>query len=219
MASRLQTQVILAITVVVWGALLFVQGVTLKASYLRPYSLVVGILIFLEIAFDRWLWRIPVVARVLRCPVLRGTWKGQLRSTWKDPRTRQSIEPIDVFLVVHQTYSTVSVRLVTAESSSRSLVASLQTPRDDVPTLSSTYQNVPDLLRQDHSRIHHGALMLDVQGQPANRLEGCYWTDRDTKGELVLGSRSREIYTSFEEASTSRWSGEPTSEASDTGGG
>ena len=120
MAGKLQTQVILATTVVVWGALLLIQGVTLKASYLRPYSLVVGILILLQVVFDRWLWRVPAVARVLRCPVLRGTWKGQLRSTWEDSKTGQRIEPIDVFLVVRQTYSTVSIRLMTAESSSRS---------------------------------------------------------------------------------------------------
>jgi hypothetical protein len=94
---------------------------------------------------------------------------------------------------------------MTKESSSRSLVASLEVSRDEVPTLSSMYQNMPDLLKQGRSRIHHGALMLEVQGNPANRLKGYYWTDRDTKGEVSLDARSKKVYTSFDEAAAAIW--------------
>ena len=205
MTSRFQAQVIIGIAVLVWALMLLTEGVTLKASYLQPYSLAVGVVILLLFAFDHWLWRIPLLARVLHCPLLRGTWRGQLRSTWKDSTTSQGIEPIDVFLVVRQTYSTISQRLMTKESSSRSLVASLEVSRDEVPTLSSMYQNVPDLLKQGRSRIHHGALMLEVQGNPANRLKGYYWTDRDTKGEVSLDARSKKVYTSFDEAAAAIW--------------
>jgi hypothetical protein len=205
MTSRFQAQVIIGIAVLVWALMLLTQGVTLKASYLQPYSLAVGVVILLLFAFDHWLWRIPLLARVLHCPLLRGTWRGQLRSTWKDSTTSQAIEPIDVFLVVRQTYSTISQRLMTKESSSRSLVASLEVSRDEVPTLSSMYQNMPDLLKQGRSRIHHGALMLEVQGNPANRLKGYYWTDRDTKGEVSLDARSKKVYTSFDEAAAAIW--------------
>jgi hypothetical protein len=205
MTSRFQAQVIIGIAVLVWALMLLTEGVTLKASYLQPYSLAVGVVILLLFAFDHWLWRIPLLARVLHCPLLRGTWRGQLRSTWKDSTTSQAIEPIDVFLVVRQTYSTISQRLMTKESSSRSLVASLEVSRDEVPTLSSMYQNMPDLLKQGRSRIHHGALMLEVQGNPANRLKGYYWTDRDTKGEVSLDARSKKVYTSFDEAAAAIW--------------
>ena len=173
--------------------MLLVQGVPLKASYLQPYSFAVGVVILLLFAFEQWLWRVPPLARLLHCPVLRGTWKGQLQSNWIDPATGHGIPAIELYVVVRQTYSTISLRLMTTESTSRSLVASLEAPHDDVPRLASTYQNIPGLLIQDRSRIHHGALMLEVYGNPANRLGGSYWTDRDTKGQLSLDSRAEKL--------------------------
>jgi len=201
MPTRTQVQVMLVIAVIVWAILLFVEGVTLKPSYLKPFSLTVAVVIVILLAFERWLWRIAPVARALHRPVLRGTWKGQLTSNWTDPDTGQEIAPIDIFLLVRQTYSTVSLRLMTHESTSRSLVASLESRRDEIATLSSTYQNIPGLLIQDRSRIHHGALILEVHWTPAKHLSGFYWTDRDTKGEVSLESRSKNVYTNFDEAS------------------
>ena len=200
MTSRSHVQTIISLAVLVWAAILLAQGVTLKTTYLQPYSLAVSVVLLLLLAFERWLWRFPPVARALHRPVLRGTWKGQLSSTWTDPSTGTRVEPVDVYLAVRQTYSTVSLRLMTKESISRSLAASLEAPTDDIPTLSSTYQNIPGLLIQDRSRIHHGALMLEVHGSPPRQLKGFYWTDRDTKGEFLFDSRSRKVHTSFDEA-------------------
>ena len=42
MASRSQIQVAITVAVVVWAGMLAAQGVTLKTSYLRPYSVAVG---------------------------------------------------------------------------------------------------------------------------------------------------------------------------------
>lgn len=205
MLNKIQVQIVLGLAVVVWAVLLFVEGVHLKASYLKPYSVVVTVVVVGLILFDRWLWRIPPIARALHRPILRGTWKGQLLSNWINPETQQGIGPIEAFLLVRQTYSTVTLRLMTKESTSRSLVASLDSPRDDIARLSSTYQNMPGLMIQDRSRIHHGALMLEVHGSPANRLIGSYWTDRDTKGEVSLETRSPKVYTSFSEAVSASW--------------
>ena len=205
MPSRTQVQVVLVLAVLVWAGLLFVEGVTLKPSYLKPFSITVSVVILVLLAFERWIWCIPPIARALHRPVLRGTWKGQLSSNWTDPETQQELAPIEVFLLVRQTYSTVTLRLMTKESTSRSLVGSLDSPRDDVARLSSTYLNIPGLMIQDRSRIHHGALMLEVHGNPANRLVGSYWTDRDTKGEVALETRSPKVFTSFTEASSVSW--------------
>ena len=201
MATRTYVQVVITLAVAVWAAMLLVEGVTVKASYLQPYSLTVGVVVVVLFAFDRWLWRVPLVARALHCPVLQGTWHGQLRSSWVDPTTGLSVGPVDVFLAITQTYSRISLRLMTPESASRSLVVSLDAPRDDIARVTSTYQNVPTLLIQDRSRIHHGALLLDVEGSPVSRLVGSYWTDRDTKGEVCFETRSKKVCTSFREAS------------------
>ncbi len=205
MQSRSQLQVGIGVVVVVWALLLLISGITLKPSILKPLSLAISIAYFLLLAFDRWLWRIPFVARLLRHPVLLGTWRGNLVSNWIEPSSDEEVVPIEVFLVIRQTYSTLSLRLMTSESSSRSLVVSLDAPRDDIARVSSTYQNMPRLLVQDRSRIHHGALMLDVEGLPANRLIGSYWTDRDTKGELSFNARLPKVSTSFDEARNAAW--------------
>src|SRR5437660_1094495 len=122
MPTRAQFQIAIGIAVVVWATILLVEGVALKPSYLKPYSLAVGAVVLCFLSFDRWLWRFRPVARLTHRPVLRGTWKGRLVSTWVDPTTGRVVDPIDVFLVVRQTYSTISMRLVTPESTSVSLV-------------------------------------------------------------------------------------------------
>lgn len=76
MANRVQVQVIIGVAVVVWAVMLLVQGVTLKTSYLQPYSFAVGVVILLLFTFDRWLWRISLFARALNCPVLRPDFDG-----------------------------------------------------------------------------------------------------------------------------------------------
>ena len=206
MPSRTQVQIVLVIAVIVWAVLLFLEGVTLKPSYLKPFSITVAVVVLSLLVFERWLWCIRPVARAFHRPVLQGTWKGQLRSTWKDASMGEQIEPIDVFLTVRQTYSAIALRLMTSESVSTSLVASLEAPRDEVATISSTYRNVPRLLVRDRSSIHHGALMLEVTGTPAKLLQGCYWTDRDTKGELVLNAHTKKLCTNFKEADVVDWS-------------
>jgi hypothetical protein len=200
MPSRSQFQVAIGIAAVVWAGMLLLQGAALRASYLRPYSFAVGAVIFCFLVFDRWLWRLKPVASIAGRPVLRGTWKGLLTSTWIDPSTGKQIPPIGVFLVVRQYYSMLSMSLVTTESPSTSLVGALDAPRHGVPTVSATYRNTPRLLLQNHSRIHHGALVLEVHGSPPTRLTGSYWTDRDTKGELTFDGRSSKLHTDFASA-------------------
>lgn len=205
MPRRSQLQAIIGVVVMLWAALLFASGVTLNPSYLKPLSLAISITYFVLLAFERFLWRIPIVARLLQRPVLRGTWRGTLESDWIDPVTGEAAGVVEVFLAVRQTYSTIAMRLMSRESSSRSLAAALDTPRDDVATASSTYQNVPRLLIQGRSRIHHGALMLEVHGSPPTQLVGSYWTDRDTKGEVHFTARLRKVFTSFDEAAGAAW--------------
>jgi hypothetical protein len=203
--SRSQIQITIGIAVVVWAALLLVQGVTLKANYLRPYSLAVSAAVLALLIFDRWLWRLAPIQRLVKRPLLHGTWRGELLSSWTDPKTGKGVDPIVTYVAFKQTYSGISMRLMTKESSSRSLVAALDNSNDQLPLLTSTYVNTPQLLIQGRSRIHHGAVMLDVHGNPPDRLTGTYWTDRDTKGQLNLSARTRALYTSFEEAANANW--------------
>lgn len=200
MISRTQSQVAITIAVLVWAAMLTAQGVSLKVSYLRPYSLVVGVVGVLLIAYERWLWRWPGVRRLVRQPDLQGTWRGTLHSTWIDQSTQQRVKPITVFLAVTQTCSTVTPRLFSKESASESLASSLEPSRKGAPAVIwTTYANTPGLLIQGRSRPHHGAMKLEVYNEPPS-LKGRYWTDRQTSGEVVFDRHTRRVHTTFESA-------------------
>ncbi|MHB1734185.1 MAG: hypothetical protein ACYCU8_12205, partial [Ferrimicrobium acidiphilum] len=110
MLSKIQVQIVIGAAVVVWAVLLFVEGVPLKTTYLKPYSVVVTVVVIGFILFDRWMWRLPGVSRLVRRPVLQGTWKGTLQSNWKDPDTQEGIEPVAAFFAIRQTFSTISLR-------------------------------------------------------------------------------------------------------------
>lgn len=200
--SRGRIQAVIVTTVAVWVALLFLQGVDLRLSYLRPYSLVVSIVLLAFYAFDRWLWQVQPIPRLLGRPVLAGTWKGELRSDWKGEPPGEVIQPILAFLAIRQTYDSLTIRLLTAESFSRSQTAELQRSADGVPEVITTYQNIPELLLRERSPVHFGAMRLEVHGQPGSRLEGYYWTDRDTKGQVVFTGHVSTIYSDFDSART-----------------
>jgi len=195
--KRANVYIVVAIAVVVWAALLQWQGVTLKPSYLKPYSWAVAAAVVVFEAFDRWLWRVGPVPRLMGRPLVRGTWQGEFDSTWVDPATGARLGPRPAYLVIGQTYWSITARLLTSESQSRSLVGALSATRDQGATMQWTYVNEPRLRLQADSRIHHGAVMLDVHGCPPSRLTGCYWTDRDTKGELSFDGHSSRLHSDF----------------------
>ena len=92
--------------------------------------------------------------------------------------------------MVQQTASLVSVRLLTDESKSASALAKVSEV-DGSFLLTYLYLNKPEMRVERRSRIHHGSTVFDVSGNPARRLKGRYWTDRDSKGELDFAERNK----------------------------
>ncbi len=203
MLTKNQLTAILFIAAALWGALLLLDGVSVDASLLTPFSRVVGILVLLLAAYDRWLWKLPVFARWLaKRPVLQGTWRGVISSRWKDPKTGMTPAPIEAYMVVRQTLSSLSMRLHTAESSSELLGAEISYAPDGTCELSGVYRNEPKAAVLHRSPIHHGGILLRVVGQPATSLKGKYWTDRNSAGDMELVERRSRAAGDFESART-----------------
>jgi hypothetical protein len=135
--------------------------------------------------FDRYAWRWPGVRRLVGRPVLQGTWHGELASDYQNPETGERI-PVDtdVFLVVRQRFWQVTARLLTHESESASSLANFTVGADGVRQLVWVYTNIPRTEVRDRSPIHHGAVVLGAPRDTAHGLEGEYFTDRKTRGEL-----------------------------------
>jgi len=154
------------------------------------------------LAFDHFLWRFPRVGRRLsKRPDLRGTWRGRLASNWKNPDTGQRIDPDpEVYLVVRQTFWNVTANLITKESKSCSTTATIEDDGCGQYQFVAQYRNTPRASVRGRSEVHHGSFKLDIGGEPVDRLEGYYWTDRNTMGELEFDRRSEKAVDSYSHA-------------------
>jgi len=178
---------LIAAAVALWAAFLFFGGIAASPKLLGPFSSVTGALGLLLLAFDRWLWRIPLLHPwFVDVPDIRGIWRAEIRSNWIIPDTGRQISPIAGFMVIRQTYSTLSMRLITKESSSKLLAARILCDADGLYTVTGIYSNEPKHSLRERSPIHYGSLVLRVSGDPVTILDGHYWTDRKTQGELIL---------------------------------
>ncbi|MBI4305606.1 MAG: hypothetical protein HY678_04740 [Chloroflexi bacterium] len=192
---------ILLVAAVVWGGLLIVDGVVVSIEWLRHLPIVTGVLLLLLAAFDVLLWRVPVLHPwFVRRPVVHGTWRVSIRSTWTDPNSGQQIAPIEGFMSIWQTFSRLSLRLMTDESRSEFLGAEILRSEDGTYRIVGVYRNEPRVSVRHRSPIHNGGLAMQVLGAPPSCLEGHYWTDRGSAGELVLSDRRRKLVHSMAEA-------------------
>lgn len=86
------------------------------------------------------------------------------------------------------------------ESSSELLAEEIMYAPDGTVRLYGVYRNEPILTVRDRSPIHHGALLLDIHGNPPESLSGHYWTDRHTAGSIFLSERSSMVHDNYETA-------------------
>jgi hypothetical protein len=201
MIRRLHLSVILILAAILWGGLLLLEGVPVTVSWIRPISAVTAILLGLLGAFDLFLWRLRLLQGwFVKKPVLRGTWAATLVSNWVNPQTGEKVAPIPAYVVIRQTFSFLSLRLFTKESRSEVLGAEVIRAQDGAYCIVGVYRNEPRLEVRHRSPIHHGAIYLHVVGSPVIRLEGHYWTDRDTNGSMELTQRNKKLADDFQTA-------------------
>ena len=186
--------------VAVWAIVLLVTGQKLSSDLLRPLSTVTSVVVLLSIAFELWLWKLPFLhGWLVKRPVLTGTWRAELRSNWKDA-SGAAIPPVEGYVVIRQTFLNLSLRLMTKESSSHLVGTEIVCSVDGLYCVSGVYRNEPRYQDRSHSEIHFGAVWLQVIDTPTQMLQGHYWTDRDTAGEMLLTDRQKKKFQDFKSA-------------------
>ena len=201
MLSRIQLSAILLVAAVLWAIALVLQGVRVTAAWFHAFSIVLGILVLLMTLLDKWAWRWAFLQPwLVHLPDLQGTWETEIRPTASPEHSPQSNGPVNGFMVIRQTYSTIRLRLLTEQSSSEDIAARIVRSDDGVFSLAGVYRNTPKLSVRNRSPLHHGAILLEVRGNPPSALDGQYWTDRLSQGELRLARWSPHLVHSFDEA-------------------
>jgi hypothetical protein len=203
MTAERYIKAIIYVTVLVWTVILYANHEAIKSVWLQPLSTVITIVLYVVMAFDLWLWKIPLLhGWFVKRPVIDGTWKVGIRSNWKDPATGAGIAPVEGYMVIRQTFSTLSLRLLTEESSSELVGTEIVCSADGLYCVSGVYRNEPRFQVRDRNPIHYGAVWLRIIDEPLKKVIGHYWTDRGTAGEMELSNRQNKRFQTFQSART-----------------
>lgn len=207
--SSSQVWAIIGLASLIWLALSIV-GATSGGGISVVFDLadIIPALIFGWWLYERWGWRWGPLHDIglLTTPVVIGTWRGTLESLWQDPKTGQRPDPKTVYLAVGQTATSVSVRLLTDESSSDQIAGGITPAESCFPAISHNYRNKPQLeLRQQISLIHYGAAIIEIEGRPATGLNGEYWTDRNSSGTFTFREHAPSVAQTFAQAQQLRY--------------
>lgn len=189
---------IVGLGALVWAIVLIVRGESISIDFLRPINIVIAFLAFAVAMFERWLWKWRPFAWLVSMPDLNGTWRGSFKSDFKEPDGSPYPETIS-FLVVRQTLVTLSVRLITNRSNSLLASGKIEFDRDGIRHLVGVYEASSKALDHAENPPHKGAMILRIIGKPPRELDGSYWTDRKSKGELRLNDRVEAHVESYEE--------------------
>jgi SMODS-associating 2TM, beta-strand rich effector domain len=200
MLSELRVWSLVLITGAIWATLAIASVVSGNTDALSVIVDVLPLILLVAYAFERRGWRAQWLhPRWVATPIVIGTWRGSLTFYGEDPD--QAPMSKVVYLVVRQTLTTASVRLLSDESTSEQVAGGVATGESGYPTIAYLYRNKPGIgLRHSISNIQYGGALIEIVGDPATGLNGEYWTDRKTKGSLAFREHAPTIAQTYEEA-------------------
>lgn len=151
---------------------------------LTHVSTTISINIILWMIFIAWAWKFKIFYPwLVPFPNLSGDWEGTIKSNWKE----KELEPIPIEVSVTQNFFNVQVRIKTKESRSYSIGASFDIDNErGFQQLFYTYLNTPKAGVRERSEIHYGSTILNFDGFKVTKMDGEYWTDRETTGDITL---------------------------------
>lgn len=147
-------------------------------------STTITVNILLWTIFIKWVWKFKIFYPwLVQTPDLSGKWKGFLKSNWQDGK----LDPIPTEVTIKQSFLHIQVIIKTGESRSYSVGASFDIDEErGYQQLFYSYLNTPKAGVRNRSEIHYGTTLLNFEGFKVDKLEGEYWTSRETTGEIQL---------------------------------
>ena len=140
--------------------------------YIREISTFGAVFMAVFYLFDRLLWKF----KLSKIPNLNGDWEGKIE-------TSHNGKEFDIKVNIKQTWSSISIILETANSRSKSEVASISISKS---RLVYQFFNEPLFITEKTLHKHNGITFLNFEGNDI--LNGHYFNDRDrgTYGDLYI---------------------------------
>lgn len=195
---KLALQILAIFIILIWLAICKFSGTsTFSWAAINAIFTSVGFVTPMAILFAKWGWRWRIFRGwLVLIPNLNGTWEGEFRSEWIDPKTQEKI-PRKAYLVIKQALFSAHCYLLTNESKSDSFGINIEQTKSGKFIVSYVYSNSPRASVQHRSKAHDGASKLDLIEKPNKKLAGKYFTERDTKGELAFKLVSKKLRQEF----------------------
>lgn len=163
-------------------------------DFMRPIPKVVTADTLLITFFMKWGWRWKIFQGwLVPFPDLNGTWLGQIQTTWKDA-DGNTPGPIPTILTIKQSFARLSCVMRTVEMESHSYIEGFCIDKEaQIRRLCYSYTSRPKSSLRNRSTPHDGTILFNILGNSVIKLEGEYWTQRQTTGAVELKFYSKEL--------------------------
>lgn len=188
--------ILLTISGLAWFGIATVDGLDMQnfVEFMRPIPTVVTIVLILVAIFVKWLWRWKhLQGWLVPFPDLNGTWQGYIQTHWKNAEGKAP-DQIPAVLTIRQTFGRISCVMRTAEMESHSYLEGFCIDAEaQVRQLCYSYTSKPKTALRSRSTPHDGTMLFNIVGNPVRKLEGEYWTQRQTTGSVTLTFRDKAL--------------------------
>lgn len=188
---------LIGMSAVTWFSLAYINGLDLSKikDFFGLVPKVVSIDLLLITLFAKWGWKLKFFRDwLVPFPNLNGSWVGFIYSDWKNPETGEKPPPIPVMLTVNQSFFHINCVMRTTEMDSSSYSEGFVIDLDrQIKNVAYSYTSKPRLSLSERSIPHDGTVVFKIIEKPKKKLVGRYWTERLTKGEIVLEYHSKEL--------------------------
>jgi hypothetical protein len=200
MPSANWTRIVIGLAALIAVVIVWATSGNLDFTYAKWLVTATSVVILFLLVFDRWLWRYRPCRWFISRPVLNGTWKCELKTTYAD----RADETIEAYLVIRQTYSRICIDMLFDRSSSRSMSGDLVNEGGRC-TLYYVFHSHAHTRHRKDNPPSRGAAALTVGRQPATHIEGDYWMERETGGDMRTVGYTPKTYDTFTSASAATY--------------
>lgn len=199
-------RLVVVVVALIYSFALYSNGLQFNDQTGRILALLPTASVVCVILWDLYALKSRSIAKFFKRPRIDGLWLLTLRPSPESQIPKGGNRgPIKAYAVIKQSFWSLHITQFTVESTSESISHSWHIPLDGGPVvLNYIYSNVPKERHAERSVRSNGSSAISFRLFTPNELEGTYFTDRYTKGDIEMSLISRRHeFNSFKECDRS----------------